>query len=203
MKWKLPLSLFAALLGTVSVVAQGTPSPAAELASMREDVRILLQRTGELILRVEQLEADNTRLARASGGTAQNFATLVQLNEAVAELNRVIRAADQQAKAETLATVGAQIEKLAVQTNAALDSITKSRPASGAVVVAGATPVTPVAFSESFPKEGVSYTVVAGDTLSRIAQKTGAKVADIINANRISDPSKVKVGQVLFIPGGK
>ncbi len=197
--WKASLCLFAALLGIGSLAAQGMPSPAAELASMREDVRILLQRTGELSLRVEQLEAENARLAKASGGTAQNFATLVQLNEAVAELNRVIRAADQQTKAETLAIVSTQIEKLAVQTNAALDSVTKTRPGAGSA----ATPVAPVAFSENFPKEGVSYTVVSGDTLSRIAQKTGAKVADIINANRISDPSKVKVGQVLFVPGGK
>ena len=42
-----------------------------------------------------------------------------------------------------------------------------------------------------------------GDTLSKIAQKTGAKLSDIINANKIADPTKVQVGQQLFIPGGK
>jgi LysM repeat protein len=198
--WKVCLCLFTALVCASPILAQGMPSPSAELASLREDVRIALQRSGELTLRVEQLEADNARLAKAGSGTAQNFATLVQLNEAVAELNRVIRAADQQSKAETLAIVSAQIEKLAVQTNAALDSVTKTRTAAGTTT---APPVAPVAFTENFPKEGISYTVAAGDTLSRIAQKTGAKVADIINANRITDPSKVRVGQVLFIPGGK
>jgi LysM repeat protein len=193
--WKASLCLSAALLGAASLFAQVPQSPAAELASLREDVKIALQRSGELALRVEQLEADNARLAKAGAGAAQNYVTLVQLNEAVADLNRVIRAGDQQTKAETLAIVSAQIEKLAVQTNAALDSVTKPRSA--------ATAVTPVAFSDNFPKEGVSYTVVPGDTLSRIAQKTGAKVSDIINANRITDPSRVQVGQVLFIPGGK
>jgi LysM repeat protein len=45
--------------------------------------------------------------------------------------------------------------------------------------------------------------VVAGDTIARIAQKTGARSQDIINANKISDPARIQVGQVLFIPGGK
>ncbi|MEY4488250.1 MAG: hypothetical protein RIQ79_758 [Verrucomicrobiota bacterium] len=195
--WKVSLCLFAVFTGTISLWSQGAQSPAAELASLREDVRLLQQRTGELSLRVEQLEADNSRLAKSAAGSAQNYVTLVQLNEAVADLTRVIRAADQQTKAETLAVVSAQIEKLAVQTNAALDSVTKPRtPQSTA-------PAAPVSFTDNFSKEGISYTVVSGDTLSRIAQKTGAKVADIINANRIADPSRVHVGQVLFIPGGK
>jgi LysM repeat protein len=49
----------------------------------------------------------------------------------------------------------------------------------------------------------VSYTVQKGETLATIAKKTGAKVQDIINANKLTDPSKIQVGQVLFVPGGK
>ena len=30
-----------------------------------------------------------------------------------------------------------------------------------------------------------------------------ARAADIINANKLTDPSLIFVGQVLFIPGGK
>jgi LysM repeat protein len=58
-------------------------------------------------------------------------------------------------------------------------------------------------FTEDYPKEGVSYTVQKGDNLALIAKKTGAKQQDIINANKISDPSRIAVGQTLFIPGGK
>jgi LysM repeat protein len=58
-------------------------------------------------------------------------------------------------------------------------------------------------FSDDFPKEGVNYTVVAGDTLSGIAKKTGGKLADIRNANKIVDDTKIRVGQTLFIPQGK
>jgi LysM repeat protein len=49
----------------------------------------------------------------------------------------------------------------------------------------------------------VSYTVQKGDTIAEIAKKTGAKQQDIINANKISDPSRITVGQTLFIPGAK
>ena len=40
-------------------------------------------------------------------------------------------------------------------------------------------------------------------TLAVIAKTNNAKVQDIINANKISDPTKIRVGQTLFIPQGK
>lgn len=165
-------------------------SPAVELANLREDVKLLQQEVRSLSLRVEQLQVENERLAKAA--SERSVATVAQLNTAVADLAREYRAADAATKAEILATVGTQLENLARQTNAALDAQSRSRAAAA-----------PVAFSDNFSKEGVTYTVVAGDTVSRIAQKTGGKVADIINANKLADPTKIQVGQVLFIPGGK
>jgi nucleoid-associated protein YgaU len=52
-----------------------------------------------------------------------------------------------------------------------------------------------------------SYTVQAGDTLSKIARETlgnAGAYMDIFNANRdqLSDPDKIKPGQVLKIPQG-
>jgi LysM repeat protein len=58
-------------------------------------------------------------------------------------------------------------------------------------------------FSDDFPKESINYTVQKGETLAVIAKKTGAKQQDIINANKIADPSHIQVGQTLIIPGGK
>lgn len=173
------------------LTAQVAQSPAVELANLREDVRLLTQRLGELSLRVEQLEKENAELAKTASGAQQNAATLSQLNTAIADLSRDIKAANTQTKSEVLAVVATQMENLAKQTNTALDAMSKNRSAA------------PVAFSDNFPKEGVTYTVQAGDTLSRIAQKTGGRVNDIINANKIADPTKVQVGQVLFVPGGK
>ena len=118
---------------------------------------------------------------------AQSFATLTQLNDAISELNRAIRAGDE-ATAERAA---AQIRKLGDATNAAIDSLAKGM---------ATRPVVQTTFSDNYAKEGVSYTVQKGDTLAVIAKKTGAKTQDIINANKIADPSRIMVGQTLFIP---
>ncbi len=189
--WKAAFAAVAVLGMTVALPAQSIP---IELANLREDVRILAQRTGELALRVEQLERENAELRRQTAGDAQTYATVVQVNEAVAELNRAIRTAATGTKNETLQQVSVQMEKLAKQTNAAIDSLAKGMATRATVQTT---------FTEDYSKEGISYTVQRGDTLAVIARNTGAKVQDIINANKISDPSKIQVGQTLFIPGGK
>lgn len=49
----------------------------------------------------------------------------------------------------------------------------------------------------------LDYTVQRKDTLSSIARKHGVAVADIIKANRIPNPDRLRVGQALTIPTGK
>lgn len=44
------------------------------------------------------------------------------------------------------------------------------------------------------------YTVVKGDTLSRIARRFKTTVDTLVRINDIKDPNKIYVGQVLFIP---
>jgi LysM repeat protein len=178
----------------VATAAAQTTSPQVEMANLREDVRGLVQRVGELSLRVEQLEKENGELKGQAGAAEKSFVTLTQLNDAMAGLNQSIRAAAATNKAETLQQVNVQIEKLAKQTNAAIDSLAKG--------MATRSPVQ-TTFGEDYPKEGVSYTVQKGETLAQIAKKLGAKVPDIINANKLADPSRIHTGQTLFIPGGK
>ena len=179
------------LLLTLSATAQVRTDPNVELAGLREDVRLLQQHVGELSLAVEQMSRENSAL-RAKAG--QNYATLEQLNQAVAEVNRALQGALAEQKREILTQVAGQMEKLARQTQAAIDAVAKNQ-ASRPAVQSG--------FNENYPKEGVSYTVQTGDTLAVIAKKTGGKMSDIINANKITDPSHIRVGQTLFIPEGK
>lgn len=165
-----------------------------EFANLREDVRGLTQRVGELSLRVEQLERENAELKQRVGAADKSYVSIAQLNDAIADLNRNVRTAANSAKNEALQQVSVQMEKLAKQTNAALDSLAKAQ---------ATRPTVQTTFSDSFPKEGISYTVQKGDTIAVIAKKTGAKQQDIINANKLSDPSRITVGQTLFIPGAK
>jgi LysM repeat protein len=178
---------------TAPAVAQTAPS-SIEVANLREDVRGLVQRVGDLTLRVEQLERDNTALRMKADAGGKAYATVAQLNEAVADLTRDLKTTIAGSRAETLQQVASQMEKLANQTNAALDSLAKMQTTRPAVAAPAA------AFTENYAKEGVNYTVQKGDTLAVIAKKTGAKQSDIINANKLADPSRIVVGQTLFIP---
>ena len=162
-----------------------------EVANLRQDMAELKQRVGQLELTVEQLNRDNGALqAKAS----QSYVTIEQLNKSVADLNRTMQSALAEQKHDVLAQVGGQLERLAKQTQAAMDALAKNQ---------ATRPAVQTTFSEDFPKEGINYTVQNGDTLSGIAKKTGGKLADIRNANKIADDTKIRTGQTLFIPQGK
>lgn len=49
-------------------------------------------------------------------------------------------------------------------------------------------------------KSGYSHTVEAGQTLSAISEAYKVPMRTIMRANNLSDPSKLRVGQKLFIP---
>ena len=189
---KLSRVLWAVGFGAVLNVAQAQTNPEQmDIVNLREDVRVLTQRVGDLQIRVEQLERENNDLRTQTGNAAQTYATVAQLNDAIAELNRTIKASAAATKSETLEQVSAQMEKLARETNAALADLARGQATRANVQTS---------FSNDYPKEGISYTVQKGDTLSSIAKKTSASMRDIINANKISDPTRLMVGQSLFIP---
>lgn len=187
--WK---CLLAGSMVAAAALAQ-SPSP-VDFANLREDVRGLSQRVAELALKLEQLERENAELRQRSAAADRGYATVAQLRDTVEEVNRTVRDAVATAKTETLHQIGGQMERLARQTNAALDSLAKAQ---------ATRPTVQTNFADDYPKEGVTYTVQKGDSIASIAKKTGAKPQDIINANKLADPSRIIVGQTLFIPGGK
>ncbi len=189
----------------LSPVVAPRASAQAEIADLREDVRGLSQRVNELSLRVEQLEHENSELRAKVGAldAGRDSVTTAQLNGAVAGLNASIGSAVAASREEILQKVASQMEVLAKQTNAALDSVARSGPAPQPRSAGPVAQPKPAAFGDSYPREGVSYTVLKGDTVGTIAKKTGAKSQDIIDANKLMDPSRIQAGQVLFVPGGK
>ena len=50
------------------------------------------------------------------------------------------------------------------------------------------------------PGTWVQYTVQEGDTLGDLAQATNVTVQDIVNANCLTNPDSVNVGQVIYLP---
>ncbi len=189
--WKIFVFALGAALTAAPLAAQTTN---VDLANLRQDIALLDQRQRALSVQVETLTRENEALRKQVAAATGNVATMTQLNDAVADLNKTIRAATADSQRETLQKVSVQMEALARQTNASLQSISRS---------SAATPVAAPSFNENYPKEGITYTIERGDTLSSIAQKLGSSLRDIVNANKITDPTKIQVGQTLFIPGGK
>jgi cell division protein FtsB len=77
-----------------------------EFANLREDVRLAVQRVGELSLRVEQLERENALLKAQVDAAAKTFATVAQVNETIADVNRSLKSAVVASRSETLELVG-------------------------------------------------------------------------------------------------
>lgn len=180
---------FSVLVALPGAYAQVGGSSAA-IAGLREDIRILDERTRALTVEIEQLRRENAELRDLVAATTEsNFVTLSQFNSAMAELDKALRAGDR----ELAMQLTKQMERLAKQTQDALDTIARSASTTR--------PSAPkMTFTEDYPKAGVTYTVQPGDTLSSIASKFSAQVRDIQNANKIADPRTLQVGQILFIP---
>lgn len=177
------LTLAALLVPAGSASAQDV---SAILAGLREDIRILDERTRALTVEIEQLKRENRTLREQVG--AGQYVSLAQFNSALAELDKAVRAGDK----EVAVQMTQQLERLAKQTQAAIDSVARS---------AGTRASTPsFQFAEDYPKQGTTYVVQAGDTLDSIARRFNSSVRDIQNANKIADPRSLQAGQSLFIP---
>lgn len=59
----------------------------------------------------------------------------------------------------------------------------------------------PPAAGPGEPLIGVWYTVVAGDTVAAIAARHGVPIEDIVELNGLVDPTRIDVGQALFLYG--
>lgn len=78
-------------------------------------------------------------------------------------------------------------------------------PVSGGAVSTPPKPPTQAGSGAPVQQAGKTYTVVSGDTLWKIAQReygNGAKYTVIADANGITNPNLIHVGQVLTIPPG-
>lgn len=189
------ISLLALVAGTAPAFAQQrNDATAIQVANLRQDVLELRQIVGELKAQVDELQRANRDLANEANSGRAAFATLAQLNESIATMQRTMDAALAEQKRETLQQVSAQLTKLAKETDAAIASVAKQQAARPAITTT---------FTDDFPKEGVTHTVQPGESLAAIAKKYSVPMKNIQNANRIADPSKVRSGQQLFIPGAK
>jgi len=71
-------------------------------------------------------------------------------------------------------------------------------------LISGCSTTPEVARMEPLPRPsalGVYHQIAKGETLWRIGKSYNVEISKIVSANRLGDPSKIEVNQMLFIPG--
>lgn len=170
-----------------------------QVANLMEDVRLLEERVRQMAIEIEDVRRENSRMRQLVEGyesrigeQMNRFATVAQLNEGIRNAVAALETQDSVVKEEVIAHVTKTIADFAKKMETALGGLPvtpKNRP--GVKTTFDMTNV---------PRTGVSYNVESGDTLSSIAAKLNSRVNWIQNANKISDPSILQIGQLLFIP---
>lgn len=171
---------------TVARIVTNTQQMNMEFRQMAEQLTAL-NRNQELV------EARLTKLENQITAAPQTSEDITALRRDL----QLIRAERETLKKEITDDLAGRIERIAVRQqadinaarSAAATSSGPARVASGSKTVATAR-----------PSSGYEHKVERGQTLSEIARGYGKSLDVIMKANKITNPSSIRVGQVLFIP---
>lgn len=181
------------LLGFLPLSAQN-----AQIAGMQQDL-------AELRNEVEKLKLENAELRAALNRQKAGQSPAASQGEALSK-----------ARAETLAEVDRRLKQQTDDVNAALAELT--RQVNAALGKSGPAPATksgksgkaapqaeaPAPAEEGAPSEvprsGIKYHVKSGDTVLKIALRTGSKAEWILKANNLPSPSALKADVDIFVP---
>ncbi|MDQ8186729.1 LysM peptidoglycan-binding domain-containing protein [Pelagicoccus sp. SDUM812002] len=169
-----------------------------QVANMVEDQRLMMEQMRGLLAEMDEMRRENARLrnlveefeakaARQSG----NYATVSQVNELVRKTAADLSARDEVVQRELTAMVNSELKKFAKNVQEAVSSVPS---------VAKPDPNVKTHFPQNYPTTGVPYVVEPGDNLASIAKKFNSRIDWIQNANKISDPRLLQVGQSIFVP---
>lgn len=181
-----------ALLSAAALMLAGCVMPAEperplatqdELNYLRAEIRNQRQYVAALEQQIEQLNATTAQDRYNRDASSANYASGAQvaaLQQQVAELQKQVRALDA-ARATDRAAI--------------YDDITKKV----ASLVKTSAPA-PSKTSKPISNTGFEHIVQPGESLSKIAAAYGVKMDIIAQANNISNPANIRIGQKLFIP---
>ncbi|MDQ8179967.1 LysM peptidoglycan-binding domain-containing protein [Pelagicoccus sp. SDUM812005] len=196
------IPLFAVFLfASVSPVFQASAQSSNlqyQVANMVEDQRLMMEQMRGLLAEMDEMRRENARLralvedfeakaARQSG----SYATVAQVNELMRKTAADLSARDDVIQRELTAMVNRELQKFAKDVREAVSSVP---------TVAKPDPNVRTNFSDNFPSTGIPYDVAPGDSLAGIAKKLNSRIDWIQNANKISDPRLLQVGQKIFVP---
>jgi len=162
----------------VARIAVDTQQMSVEFRQLSEQLMVL-NRNQEL------LEARLVRLEAQSAAASQPSDEIAALRRDM----QALRTERDSLRNEITSDLATRIESIAARQQAEINAARAAAAPSGG---AAATPAR--------TGSGYEHTVARGQTLSEIARGYGKSIDSIMKANKISNPSHIRVGQVLFIP---
>ena len=179
------------------VVLPFSTSANVQVANLKQDLELISREVAGLRSEVELLRRENAQLRvvvqsfskKANSDQGISSAQMVQVNGRLSSIEKKVQEnAGSQVKMQT--NVNQQMQELIKQMNDGFEKISQ-----------GPTIPTPaMSFSTDYPQKGFVHKVEKGETVSSIAKKYESRVKWIIDANQITDPTKVSVGKELFVP---
>jgi LysM repeat protein len=175
-------TLFVMVFGVSSVYAQRSISPSsqayAQQAQILREIQYSLQALTAKVDALEQQQAGlSARIAAVErGGDAASKEDLAALR---ADIN-FLKSEQSKMRGEIVSDLSTKIKTIADKQRAEAAAAAKA--------------------AQAAQKSGYKHTVEAGQTISAIAQAYKVSASSILKANKISDPTKIRVGQELFIP---
>lgn len=158
---------------------------ATSTQQMNVEFRQLSEQLGALSRTQEQLDTRLSRLEAQLTAAPRTQDDLTALRRDV----QLVRAERETLKKEITDDLAGRIEKIAARQQA---DINAARSAAAAPRAAGG--------AAPSGKGGYEHKVERGQTLSEIARGYNKSVESIMKANKLANPSAIRVGQVLFIP---
>ena len=164
----------------VARIVTNTQQMSVEFRQLSEQMQVL-NRNQEL------LETRLARLEMQASAAPKSQDEITALRRDV----QLIRAERETLKKEITDDLAARIEKIAARQQAEIN-------AARAATATAARGASPAAAGRS--GSGYEHKVERGQTLSEIARGYGKSMDVIMKANKITNPSSLQVGQILFIP---
>ena len=190
--------LICSLLSTLTANSE-TFNPIIQLANLEEELSLIKRSLGIIELKLEAIVTKQKK----QQALIDNFVKINKVKDSSLSQNlslNDLKKMTDALKSEALLNrkdILQRIEGLALQTESSLNllrqSLLNSAPRNSQTYARSF-------FSNDYPKEGIEYTVQAGDNLTIISEKFNSNISWIKNANQITDPKKLNIGKILFIP---
>jgi peptidoglycan hydrolase CwlO-like protein len=161
----------------VARIAVNTQQMSVEFRQLSEQIAVLARNQDTFDARLARLEAQ-----MAANPKSQDDITALRRDI------QLLRSERDTLRNEITNDLAARIEKIAARQQAEINAV-RSAPPSGASSGGAAR-----------TGSGYEHKVAPGQTLTEIARGYGKSMDSIMKANKITNPSSIRAGQVLFIP---